>query len=392
MKTSKLMKSIAIAAAVGGASSAYGQDRMVEAIGITPTPGTTGFYDISAIWSCGLMDSSAPINTSGILELRVNGQLVERVVLNGGTFGGSGFCGSGVGCGGSCGSGYFDGIYQGALLCIYDGPISPGVPDCDCRFPPLTSNFPSVPLIPTDSIEVSFMPTTGSSADPFMGNNRKTVAFDGEGNYWGHTLESVRVLPDSNGTGHSIEVESFSWGHMNGQFNTGTELVLFVNGVQVATTPSATDWITAGACVGSGCQSNACATDMNGLPLAYCAPNGPETCAPDCGWNAYNPSGPEFVGIDLSPGDEIMVILRPAPGALPELPGFPDDDQGGTVFCPGDTNGDGVVNVNDLNKVLSKWNQSVTPGTEGDVTGNGTVNVDDLNQVLAHWGEVCFPV
>ena len=102
--------------------------------------------------------------------------------------------------------------------------------------------------------------------------------------------------------------------------------------------------------------------------------------------------GHDVVGIDLSPGDEIMLILLPSPGALLEPPGFPDDDQGGTVFCPGDTNGDGVVNVNDLNKVLSKWNQSVTPGTEGDVTGNGTVNVDDLNQVLAHWGEVCFPV
>ena len=26
------------------------------------------------------------------------------------------------------------------------------------------------------------------------------------------------------------------------------------------------------------------------------------------------------------PGDEIMVLLRPAPGALPELPGFPEED------------------------------------------------------------------
>jgi hypothetical protein len=40
--------------------------------------------------------------------------------------------------------------------------------------------------------------------------------------------------------------------------------------------------------------------------------------------------------VPLEPGDEITVILRPAPGGLPELPGFPDDEENGQC-CPGGT-------------------------------------------------------
>ena len=60
--------------------------------------------------------------------------------------------------------------------------------------------------------------------------------------------------------------------------------------------------------------------------------------------------------------------------------------------CPGDTNGDGVVNVDDLNNVILDW---ATDGSAngGDVTGpipgsapDGTVDVNDLNAVIVGWG------
>jgi hypothetical protein len=38
--------------------------------------------------------------------------------------------------------------------------------------------------------------------------------------------------------------------------------------------------------------------------------------------------------VPADPGDEIVVLLRPAPGALPELPGLPDDDQQSENCCP----------------------------------------------------------
>lgn len=59
------------------------------------------------------------------------------------------------------------------------------------------------------------------------------------------------------------------------------------------------------------------------------------------------------------------------------------------VDCPGDANGDLMVNFDDLNEVLANWNTTVTPGTNGDVTDDGMVNFDDLNEVLANWNMNC---
>jgi len=52
------------------------------------------------------------------------------------------------------------------------------------------------------------------------------------------------------------------------------------------------------------------------------------------------------------------------------------------VSIPGDANGDGVVNVEDLLIVLGQWG---TMGPEGDVNHDGIVNVEDLLMVLANW-------
>jgi hypothetical protein len=61
----------------------------------------------------------------------------------------------------------------------------------------------------------------------------------------------------------------------------------------------------------------------------------------------------------------------------------------GLNLIPGDINGDGFVGVDDINFVLSNWNQNVTPGDEtlGELTGDGFVGVDDLNVILNNWNE-----
>jgi Matrixin len=55
----------------------------------------------------------------------------------------------------------------------------------------------------------------------------------------------------------------------------------------------------------------------------------------------------------------------------------------------GDLNYDGFVGINDLNLVLSFWNQSVAPGDPllGDPTGDGFVGIEDLNLVLSNWND-----
>jgi hypothetical protein len=61
--------------------------------------------------------------------------------------------------------------------------------------------------------------------------------------------------------------------------------------------------------------------------------------------------------------------------------GVPDECE-----CPSDTNGDLVVDVDDLLNVLLDWD---TDGSmhNGDVNGDGIVDVDDLLQVVLDWGD-----
>ncbi len=53
----------------------------------------------------------------------------------------------------------------------------------------------------------------------------------------------------------------------------------------------------------------------------------------------------------------------------------------------GDLNADGFVGIDDLNTVLSHWNQFVLPGfySAGDPSADGFVGIEDLNTVLGNW-------
>ncbi len=52
----------------------------------------------------------------------------------------------------------------------------------------------------------------------------------------------------------------------------------------------------------------------------------------------------------------------------------------------GDLDGDGFVGINDLNIVLSAWNQNVPPADAlADPSGDGFVGIEDLNFVLGNW-------
>lgn len=61
-------------------------------------------------------------------------------------------------------------------------------------------------------------------------------------------------------------------------------------------------------------------------------------------------------------------------------------------LCPGDANGDAVVDFLDLNIVLSDFGRIGYPGTiAGDVHADGAVDFLDLNMVLSFFGTVCGP-
>ncbi len=58
-----------------------------------------------------------------------------------------------------------------------------------------------------------------------------------------------------------------------------------------------------------------------------------------------------------------------------------------TTAIEGDLNGDGFVGLDDLDIILSAWNQTVTAGdtAAGDPSGDGFVGLDDLDVVLNNW-------
>lgn len=59
-------------------------------------------------------------------------------------------------------------------------------------------------------------------------------------------------------------------------------------------------------------------------------------------------------------------------------------------FCPGDANGDNVVDFNDITSVLANWLSDYTPGTgPGDANGDGLVDFNDITTILANWLSNC---
>ena len=55
------------------------------------------------------------------------------------------------------------------------------------------------------------------------------------------------------------------------------------------------------------------------------------------------------------------------------------------VCQPGDANGDGRVDINDLTVVLANYDQTGMGWTQGDFTNDGTVDINDLTIVLANY-------
>lgn len=63
--------------------------------------------------------------------------------------------------------------------------------------------------------------------------------------------------------------------------------------------------------------------------------------------------------------------------------------------CLGDTNGDAIVNIDDLLEVINTWGACADPGNcPGDLApkpnGDGLVNIDDLIAIVNGWG-ACPP-
>lgn len=58
--------------------------------------------------------------------------------------------------------------------------------------------------------------------------------------------------------------------------------------------------------------------------------------------------------------------------------------------CLGDSNGDGLVDFNDINTTIANWLNDYTPGTgPGDANADGVVGFDDITETIANWLGPC---
>ncbi len=105
--------------------------------------------------------------------------------------------------------------------------------------------------------------------------------------------------------------------------------------------------------------------------------------------HAYLPAGYSYSyaqGIDVDPTDGTVRVVGygydPSVGHTEALMWI-----NVPLSCPGDANGDGTVDFEDLNIMLANWNST---GPDGDVDGSGFVDFDDLNVILANWAASCL--
>ena len=106
-----------------------------------------------------------------------------------------------------------------------------------------------------------------------------------------------------------------------------------------------------------------------------------QTATPELTSSAGGSGVVGVMAIDWSLGEPVVVTMEQPTFIL--TTGFHQNDR----YCPGDFNGDGVVNSSDLSIFVS--NIGCVGSCIGDLNFDGVVNVSDLSIFLAVFGTVC---
>ncbi len=334
-------------------------NRKAEAISALLVPVSGTLYDVSCYATLHAADLGQPVNLSTVLEIRINGTTVyAQPVSMTGNPADTDPC-SGLPCAGE------------PCLC------TPPPVVCECG-PVVISAGTTAPLAPGDEITIILYPAPGAAPEPDTSDDSVTVVFQGETLLWNRSVESIELVPvAAPDSFFDIFVDIDVDVRNQGALDLSGRLDLLVNGTAAATAPYDLTGIAWGTCAPAVCDGpctspggGTCTTD----PLLGCLCALPRATL-------------VFPSVELTPGDEITVILYPAPGALPELPGLDGDDALALPPCPWDC-GDAslTIDIVDLLALLSQWGR---PDSACDFDGGG-VAVTDLLKLLANWGP-CFP-
>jgi hypothetical protein len=292
-------------------------NRAAQRIAVLPNAGS--MHHVFAVWTFDVQPTSAPLDLSTVVALAINGTVVEELTAQIAVDGGSG-----LGCdtppcgGGGCGSATLNGG-AAALLCYPDGPCTPTFCDCDCGYW-ITSQFGDQELSPGDEIMVILRPAPGALPEDDQSDDRTATTFHDQPIGWNRGVDAIQLTEVSPGM-YDVAVDGRAgWEAQPGFAYLDLSVELWVGGSLQATqgVPVEVEGILDQTCFENGCGANC--GNINGVP---------RTCDPYLWWDCGCVGGwlTLFPGVPIQPGDEIMVLLRPAPGALPELPGTNEDDR-----------------------------------------------------------------
>jgi hypothetical protein len=334
--------------------------------GISVLHDGAGSWNIRGYLEVDVQSISAPTDLSTQMVVQVNGTPVATYdfdILAEPTDA------SGNGCGIQCAT------FQ-PCMCV-DTPW--GDPVCYCGGFIAPCPDTSVDAQSGDEIMIILYPAPGAVPDPDTSDDERMVIFNDEPVGWNRALTSAELVPVPGGPPNEyiLEAQVDYSSNLPGPSYMAVFVFLFVNGKEAASFPMLDLDLTFASC--SSCDAENCV--VAGLdPVGLCSYN-EDFCW--CGWYDNGASDPVIV----LPDDDVEVILEPIPGALPELPGFEEDDElqiAPPDLCPADINNSGDVDVQDLLLLLAAWG---TDDDDADIDNSGNVDVGDLLLLLAAWGD-----
>ncbi|RME39501.1 MAG: hypothetical protein D6788_05290 [Planctomycetota bacterium] len=304
----------------------------------TTVPNT---YDLTPSWRIALEGaSSAPEDLSADLELHINGVLHSThgmPALVSWNSGGSAAC-TGAPLGQVCGSASLNGV---AVDLVCDAGL--------CTTPPMDLTIPAVPLSSGDEILILVRPASGLQPDAQPDDDGGGLLFGS----WNRRLEGLSVHPVPGGRADLKELD-VEWAmEFSASATLGVDMTPSADGSccdEACACPprrkgkkrKPREIVVVGCCYGQ--------TGSDGVAGITAVPGPGDPCGHvifddmtmveltvDPQTNAC--TSPPFAdlvfdNVTAPPGDVITVTLVPAPGALPELPSIPDDDQGSVEVPP----------------------------------------------------------
>jgi len=294
-------------------------NREVAELGLVPDASQPGTMVLVVLWRVQAANPGTIFDLSTTLLVEQNGTAIGNFawdILNDNP---TQSCT--LNCGNDCGGLYVDGVFN-TMTCHEDAEG-----DCQCGYW-FTTEVPGLDPAPGDVFYVQLAAAAGALPDADTGDDEKRLVFEGESVGWNRRGVGVAVHENATG-GHdlSVLVELTGSGATHA-LNLSTEAEIQIDGVpygdrlawQVFLDPSI------GICEGFGCTGGCGSLYEDGVINAMvCHQSSLDDC--DCGyWLTAN-----VPGVPVEPGDEIMVILRPAPGAVPDLD--PGDDRFVTDFA-----------------------------------------------------------